>query len=98
MADLGTPPLAPRVLLGRVLLALGPLLVLLAWILAGRWGTAGAEARAWVGLVSALALAAFLPVPAANQTPLHTTRPAARLATSLRWWGWMTVAGLLATT
>ncbi|MGE0592164.1 MAG: hypothetical protein AB7G23_12065 [Vicinamibacterales bacterium] len=91
MADLGTPPLVPRVLPVRVLVALGPLFVLLVWALAGRWGTADAEARAWLWVVAALGVAALVPVPG-------TGISAASLVTRLRWWGWLAVAGLLATT
>jgi hypothetical protein len=48
----------------RVLLTVGPVLVLLTWFVAGQWSAAGPEPRAWLQFVGVLSVAALMPYQA----------------------------------
>lgn len=69
---------------------IGPVLIVLAWFLAGQWGIAGPEARAWLQFSGVVFLAALIPLPGAPQS-------LSELAVRVQWLGWLVVAGLVAT-
>ena len=71
-------------------LFVGPVLIVLAWFLAGQWGRAGPEAQAWLQFAGVVCLASLMPLPG-------TTRSLSELAAHVQWLGWVVVAGLVAT-
>jgi hypothetical protein len=72
-------------------LFIGPVVIVLAWFLAGQWGLAGPETRAWLQFASVVCLASLLPLPGAPQS-------LSELSARVQWLGWVVVAGLVATT
>lgn len=75
--------------IGRVLF-LGPVLVLIAWFLAGQWDLAAPETRAWLQFTGVVCLASLMPLPGVSRS-----LPALRRR--VQWWGWMVVLGLVVT-
>jgi hypothetical protein len=69
-------------------LVVGPVLILLTWFMAGQWGLAGSEARAWLQFSGVVGLASVTPLPG-------TVRPRSPRAASVQWWGWVVVVGLV---
>ncbi len=71
-------------------LFIGPVLIVLAWFLAGQWGLAGPETRAWLQFAGVVCLASLMPLPG-------TARSLSELGARAQWWGWGVVAGLVVT-
>ncbi len=71
------------------LLALGPIVVLLAWFVAGQWDAANDDVRAWLLLIGAVGVASLLPLPGVAIV-------AQRVRARVFWWGWVAVVGLIA--
>ena len=69
-------------------LFIGPVLILLAWFLAGQWDVAGPETRAWLQFAGVACLASLVPLPGVS-------RSLSALRTSVQWWAWVVVAGLV---
>ena len=66
----------------------GPVLILLAWFLAGQWDLATSETRAWLQFAGVVCLALFIPLPG-------TSWSLSDLRARMQWWGWVVVAGLV---
>jgi hypothetical protein len=69
---------------------IGPVLIVLAWFLAGQWMLAGPEAQAWLQFAGVVCLVSLMPLPGAPQS-------LSDLAVRVQWLGWLVVAGLVAT-
>lgn len=70
------------------LLSIGPILIGLAWFVAGQWDVAGPETRAWLQFAGVVSLASLTPLPGASWS-LSDLRARAH------WWGWVVVVGVL---
>ena len=73
--------------ISRVLF-IGPVLIVLVWFLAGQWGLAGAETRAWLQFAAVVCFASLMPLPG-------TAQSLSELGARVQWWGWGVVAGLV---
>lgn len=69
-------------------LFVGPMLVLIAWWLAGQWDLATPETRAWLQFSGVVCLASLLPLPGLSWS-------ASALRARVHWWGWIVVLGLV---
>ena len=71
-------------------LAIGPLLIVIVWFLAGQWDLASAETRAWLQFSGVVCLASLVPLPGTPGT-------VAALRARVQWWGGIVVLGLVVT-
>ncbi len=67
---------------------IGPVLIVLAWFVAGQWDLAGPETRAWLQFTGVVCLASLIPLPGASWS-------LSDLGARVHWWGWVVVVGLL---
>ena len=72
------------------LLFIGPVVILLAWFLAGQWDLAGIEARSWLQFIGVVFLAALTPLPGVSWS-------LSGFRSRVQWWGWVAVAGVVVT-
>ncbi len=73
--------------IGR-LFFIGPVLIVLAWFMAGQWDLARPETRAWLQFAGVVCLASLIPLPGTSWSLSY-------LGARVHWWGWVVVVGLL---